>query len=94
MSDEEDTIKKCDAQQMVQIAELAGDVKYIRKKVDTFCTFKDEAMVDLANLKTNSENTKNLPARVSSLELWRAGQAAAFALACLVVGWWLTYRAA
>ena len=62
-------------------------LEFIQKKVESFCTFKDAAAIDLANLKSHCENQKDLPARVSSLEKWKWGLTGAFALLTMLVGW-------
>lgn len=65
-------------------------LEFIQKKVESFCTFKDSAAIDLANLKNHCDQTKDIPTRVSSLEKWRTGLAYALAVVVLLMGWgWL-----
>jgi hypothetical protein len=44
---------------------------FIQDKMECVLTFKDSAAIDIANLKSHCEATKDLPARVSALESWR-----------------------
>lgn len=62
-------------------------LEYIQDKVKTFCTFKDAAALDIANLQSNCRAHQDLPARVTSLEKWRWGLTGAFAFMILLVGW-------
>ena len=62
-------------------------LEFIQKKVESFCTFKDAAAIDLATLKSHCDQTKDIPARVSNLEKWRTGLAYALAVVILLVGW-------
>jgi hypothetical protein len=62
-------------------------LEFIQGKVTAFCIFKDSAAIDIANLKSHCENSKDIPARVSSLEKWRWGLTGAFAFMVLLMGW-------
>lgn len=59
---------------------------YISKKVDTFCTFKDSAAIEIVTLKNHCENNKDLPCRVEKLERWATYRDGALALLLLLVG--------
>lgn len=59
---------------------------YIQDKVKSFCTFKDVAVIDIANLKSHCENSKDLPGRVAKLERWATYRDGALALLLLLVG--------
>ena len=73
------------------LLEMRGDLKYVTKKVDSFCTFKDSAAIDISNLKNHCDTQKNLPDRVSSLENWRSGIVACLGLVGILLTWgWLT----
>ena len=69
------------------LARLDTRTEYITKKVDSFCTFKDAAAIDIANLKNHCDNTKDIPAMVDSLEKSRAAAAAVIALIVIAIGW-------
>lgn len=72
------------------LSEMKVDTKYITKKVDSFCTFKDSAAIDIANLKSHCENQKSLPDRVSSLEKFRWLSTGALIILAALIGWgWL-----
>lgn len=72
------------------LSEMKVDTKYITKKVDSFCAFKDSAAIDIANLKNHCENQKTLPDRVSSLEKFRWLSTGALIILAALIGWgWL-----
>ncbi|MFA5378290.1 MAG: hypothetical protein WC455_21225 [Dehalococcoidia bacterium] len=60
---------------------------FIHDKMGCVLAFKDSAAIDIANLKSHCETTKNDPARISSLEKWRWGLTGAFAFMVLLMGW-------
>jgi hypothetical protein len=61
-------------------------LEFIQDKVKSFCTFKDVAVIDIANLKSHCENSKDLPERVAKLERWATYRDGALALLLLMVG--------
>ena len=72
------------------LSEVKGDNKYVIKKMDSFCVFKDSAAIDIANLKSHCENQKSLPDRVSSLEKFRWLSTGALLILAALIGWgWL-----
>ncbi len=69
------------------LARMDTKLEFIQGKVASFCTFKDAAALDIANLKNHCDNTKDIPERVNSLEKWRTGLAYAMAVLMLLMGW-------
>jgi hypothetical protein len=64
------------------------DVKleYIQGKVNSFCTFKDAAAIDITKLQANCASHQDIPMRVTRLEKWATYRDGALALLLLMVG--------
>jgi hypothetical protein len=63
---------------------------FIQDKMGCVLEFKDSATIDIANLKSHCEATKNDPVRIASLENWRSAFAACLALLAVLIGWALS----
>ena len=62
-------------------------LEFIQDKMKCILEFKEAAAIDITNLKNHCENTKDIPARVDSLEKSRAAAAAVIALIVVAIGW-------
>lgn len=73
-------------EELALLNRMAERIDYITKKVDSFCIFKDSAMVDIATLKNICDENSDLPDRVTNLERWATYRDGALALLLLLVG--------
>jgi len=70
------------------------DLGEIKDKVKEFCNFRLDASVKIGSLQDHCENTKDIPGRVSALELKVMAIIAGLMVIVTLIGWdWLKFGA-
>ena len=74
------------------VAEMNVKLQYIQDSVSSFCSFRDNTLVEIANFKNYCESNKDLPRRVQALEMKVAAMGGGFVLLCLLMAWgWINF---